>query len=30
MQSQIPDLTHKVFRIGKESLAYYLPNNQKS
>ena len=27
MQSQIPDLTHKVFRISKESLAYYLPKN---
>ena len=27
MQSQIPDLTHRVFRISKESLAYYLPKN---
>ncbi|MEB3121820.1 MAG: hypothetical protein VKL41_11430 [Snowella sp.] len=28
MQSQIPDLTHKIFRISKESLAYYLPKNR--
>jgi len=27
MQSQILDLTRKVFRISKESLAYYLPKN---
>jgi hypothetical protein len=28
MQSQIQVLTHKAFRISKESLAYYLPKNQ--
>jgi hypothetical protein len=30
MQSQIPDLTHKALGISKESLAYYLPKNQKN